>query len=160
VYDANGILRGASTIETLSNREMSFISVFSDTNEVLKFMISDGFTQLDVSASFVFEDNKVLGTMQFPYVLNAANLSSESFLLNNVVIHPNPFSNTITIKSSHLSVKVSKIEIFSTLGVLIKKVVATNDETLVNTSNLAVGVYLIKVSDNEGKSVIKKMVKK
>ncbi|WP_245892046.1 LamG-like jellyroll fold domain-containing protein [Polaribacter glomeratus] len=160
VYDAKGILRGASPVVTLSNREMSFISVFSNTNEVLKFMISDGLTELDVTASFVFEDNKVLGNMQFPFVLNAANLTSETFLLNNVVIHPNPFLNTISVKSSHLSVKVSKIEIFSTLGALIKKVLATNDETLVNTSNLAAGIYLIKVSDNEGKSVIKKMVKK
>lgn len=160
VYDAKGILRGESPIVNLDDKMMSFISVFSDTNDVLKFMISDGKTEVDMSLDFVFENNKIFGDMQNPVVLNAKNLSTDNLFFNNVVLYPNPFSNSITIDSSNQIEKVLKIEVYSSIGVLVKKVVAVNEKTIIDTSNLSIGFYMIKVTTVSGKSTIKKMAKK
>ena len=160
VYDTDGVLRGASPIVSLGNRKMSFISVFSNTDDVLKFMVSDGINEVDVASSFVFENNKVYGNMQTPVVLSLASLSTDNLFLSNVVLYPNPFSNSITIDSSQQTEKVAKIEIYSTIGVLVKKVVTDTDKTTIDTANLANGVYLIKVTTASGRNSIKKMVKK
>ena len=160
VYDAEGSLRGVAPIITLGDQKMSFISVFSDTNDLLKFMISDGVAAVDVSSSFVFENNKVFGNMQNPVVLNLKSLSTENLFLNNVVLYPNPFSNSITVDASMQSEKIAKIEIYSTIGVLVKKVNTNIAKTIVDTSNLSIGLYLVKVTAENGKNSIQKMVKK
>ncbi|ARV15313.1 hypothetical protein BTO07_09250 [Polaribacter sp. SA4-12] len=160
VYDAKGTLRGTSPIVTLENKRMSFISVFSEKNDVLKFIISDGKTEIDVTSSFVFEDNKVYGNMQFPVILNSNSLSTDNVFLSNVILYPNPFSNSITIDSSQQNERITKIEIYTTIGVLINKIETNSTKTTINTANLASGIYLIKVTASSGKNSIQKMVKK
>jgi hypothetical protein len=160
VYDTEGVLRGVSPFISLGDKKMSFISVFSNTNAVLKFMVSDGINELDVTSSFVFENNKVFGNIQAPVILSLASLSTDNLFLSNVVLYPNPFSKSITIDSSQQTEKVTKIEIYSTIGVLVKKVVTDTDKTILDTANLATGIYLIKVTAASGKNSINKMVKK
>lgn len=160
VYDVNGVLRGISPIVTIGKRMMSFISVFSTTNDALKFMVSDGFTEVDVTASFTFEDNKIYGNLKDPVILNLKSLATDNLFFNNVMLYPNPFSNSITIHSSPKTEKIIKIELYSTLGVLVKKVLTDTDITTIETKDLAIGLYLIKVTAASGKNAIKKMVKK
>jgi hypothetical protein len=160
VYDVDGVLRGGSPIITLNSRKMSFITVFSNANDALKFVLSDGNTEVDVTSSFVFENNKVLGDLKNPVVLSLKSLSTENEFLSNVVLYPNPFSNTITINSSLQKEKVTKIEIFNTIGALVNTIATNKDVTTIDTSNLAKGVYLMKLSASNGKSIIKKIIKK
>ncbi|ARV07419.1 hypothetical protein BTO04_12285 [Polaribacter sp. SA4-10] len=160
VYDSDGVLRGASPIVTLQKKRISFISVFSNSNDALKFKVSDGITEVDAMSSFVFENNKVLGKLKAPVVLNLMSLSSEDVFLSNVVMYPNPFSNSIIINASLQADKVTKIEIFSTIGALVNTISTDKDITAIDTSSLAKGVYLMKLSTSDGKSIIKKMVKK
>ncbi|UAM98358.1 T9SS type A sorting domain-containing protein [Polaribacter litorisediminis] len=160
VYDAEGVLRGASPIITLNSRKISFITVFSNTNDALKFVLSDGNTEVDVTSSVVFENNKVLGDLKNPVVLSLKSLSTENEFLSNVVLYPNPFSNTITINSSLQKDKVTKIEIFNTIGALVNTISTHKEVATIDTSNLAKGVYLMKLSASNGKSIIKKMIKK
>ena len=160
VYDSDGVLRGASPIVTLQKKRISFISVFSNSNDALKFKVSDGITEVDAMSSFVFENNKVLGKLKAPVVLNLMSLSSEDVFLSNVVMYPNPFSNSIIINASLQADKVTKIEIFSTIGTLVNTISTDKDITAIETSSLAKGVYLMKLSTSDGKSIIKKMVKK
>lgn len=160
VYDAIGVLRGISPIVTLNEKRMSFIAVFSNTNDALKFVISDGNTEVDVTTSFVFENNKVFGNLKNPVVLNAKSLSTEDEFLSNVVVYPNPFSNSLIINASLQTDKVTKIEIFNTIGMRVSTISTNKDITTVDTSNLAKGVYLMKLSASNGKSIIKKIVKK
>ena len=160
VYDADNILRGTSPLITINDRRISFISVFSTTNDALRFKVSDGNTEVDVTDSFVFEHNKVLGSLKDPVILNLKSLSSENIFLNNVVLYPNPFSNSITINASLQAEKVTKIEIFNTIGALVNTISTNKDITIIDASKLAKGVYLIKLSASNGKFTIKKLVKK
>jgi hypothetical protein len=160
VYDVDGNVRGTSSIVSFDDKRMSFISVFSDTNELLKFILSDGFSEIDVSSSFTFQNNDVYGNMKNPVVLSAKSLSTDNLFLSDVVLYPNPFSNSITIDASKQNEKISQIEIFSTIGALIKKVITKSDKIIIDTANLARGVYLIKITSDSGQNSILKMVKK
>jgi hypothetical protein len=159
VYDLEDNLRGESPIVTLQDRKMSFISVFSNTEDVLKFMLSDGNNEIDVTSGFVFEDNNVYGNFAKPVLLNSISLSTDEFLLNGIVLYPNPFSNELTVSSVNQIEKVTKIEVYSTIGALLLKVIVKTDETIIDTASLAKGVYLIKITSDAGHMIIKKMVK-
>jgi hypothetical protein len=160
VYDADGVLRGESPIVTINKKRLSFISVFSNTNENLFFKLSDGNTAIDVTTSFVFENNKVLGDFKNPFEINLKSLSTEDSFLSKVLLYPNPFSNNIVVNAKNQTEKVTKIEIFTTIGTLVKTISTNTDITTIDTSNLAKGVYLMKLSASNGKNSIQKMAKK
>ena len=159
VYDVEDNLRGVAPIVTLNNKKVSFISVFSNANDVLKFKLSDGITAVDITSGFVFENNKVLGSLKNPVILSLESLSTDDLFLNNIVLYPNPFSNKLTVSSVNQLEKVTKIEVYSTLGALITKVVVKTDETIIDTASFAKGIYLIKLTSDAGHMIIKKMVK-
>ena len=91
--------------------------------------------------------------------LNCATLDRTTIKTSdlNFKLNPNPFSNTITINLK--ADEVGKIEIFSTNGVLVNTIVANKDITILDTSNLTKGMYLLRLSSNDGKYVVKKMIK-
>ena len=75
----------------------------------------------------------------------------------NFKLNPNPFSNIITINLQ--ADEIVKMEIFSIEGALVYMTVANNDITTVDTSNLAGGMYFIRLSSNNGKYIVKKIIK-
>jgi dienelactone hydrolase len=91
--------------------------------------------------------------------LNCATLDRTTIKISdlNFKLNPNPFSNTITINLK--ADEVGKIEIFSINGVLVNTIVANKDITILDTSNLTKGMYLLRLSSNDGKYVVKKMIK-
>ena len=91
--------------------------------------------------------------------LNCATLDRTTIKTSdlNFKLNPNPFSNTITINLK--ADEVGKIEIFSTNGVLVNTIVANKDITILDTINLAKGMYLIILSSNDGKYLAKKIIK-
>ena len=91
--------------------------------------------------------------------LNCATLDRTTIKTSdlNFKLNPNPFSNTITINLK--ANEVGKIEIFSTNGVLVNTIVANKDITILDTINLAKGMYLIILSSNDGKYLAKKIIK-
>ena len=159
VYDLEDNLRGIAPIVTLNNKKVSFISVFSNANDVLKFKLSDGITAVDITSGFVFENNKVLGTLKNPVILSLESLSTDDLFLNNIVVYPNPFSNKLIVSSVNQIEKVTKIEVYSTIGALISRVLVKTDETIIDTASFAKGIYLIKLTSDAGHMIIKKMVK-
>ena len=91
--------------------------------------------------------------------LNCATLYRTTIKISdlNFKLNPNPFSNTITINLK--ANEVGKIEIFSTNGVLVNTIFANKDITILDTINLAKGMYLIILSSNDGKYLAKKIIK-
>lgn len=85
------------------------------------------------------------------------NLSINSFKNKNFVIFPNPAINFVSIITTS-SFKIEKIEIYNTSGIFVKSKIE-NGETL-NISNLAEGLYLLKVIFDNGETAIQKMIKK
>ena len=93
------------------------------------------------------------------FTSSSSSVSTDNQFLNNVVLFPNPFLNTITINTRQQAEKVTKIEIFSINGTLVNRTVTNNDVATLDTSNLLGGIYFIRLSSNSGNYVVKKMIK-
>ena len=90
-----------------------------------------------------------------PSFKNGITLSVSDKQLNQIIVSPNPVSETLKISSS--GIHLSSIEILSLQG----KVLTTEIDNLqeINLNHLSSGVYFIKLISEEN-SVIKKFIKK
>jgi 1,4-alpha-glucan branching enzyme len=83
-------------------------------------------------------------------------LSNEDYNINEreITIYPNPTRNTFAISSD-----VAQVEIYNVTGQMIRTFtnVISNQELDIN--NLEAGIYLVKMTDNNGTSITKKLVK-
>ena len=79
------------------------------------------------------------------------SLNTDSFSSTSFSVYPNPVQNTLTIQ---LEDTLKKAEIYTLLG---KKVLESTSKEI-NTSNLAQGMYVLKVA-TDGKTAIQKIIK-
>jgi Flp pilus assembly pilin Flp len=76
-----------------------------------------------------------------------AVLSSDSFVLRNFSVYPNPTSEQVTITLQE-NLQLEKVNIYNTLGQLIK----TEKSNSINVSTLSKGSYYFEVITNQGKA--------
>jgi 1,4-alpha-glucan branching enzyme len=82
-------------------------------------------------------------------------LSNESFeAISKVELYPNPSTNTFQI-----SVDAKKVEIYSLTGQLIQTENNCIANKEINISNLAKGIYIVKITNSDAISVSKKLIK-
>jgi len=74
---------------------------------------------------------------------------------NNVAVYPNPAENILYINSK---TTLSKVAIYNTVGKQLKEY--SNVLQNVNVSDLKTGVYMIRLTDINGKTVTSKFIKK
>ena len=83
----------------------------------------------------------------------AAFLSSDSFVLANFSVYPNPASELVTI-SLQQGLQLEKVTIYNSLGQLVK----TEIKNVIAVNTLAKGSYLFEVITNKGKATKKILV--
>lgn len=77
-------------------------------------------------------------------------LSNTTFIQNLFSIFPNPNSGVFTIKLNYDNFENSTLEIFDILGKKLFTQTLTNEQTIINTNNIAKGIYIIKLNiDNQ-----------
>ncbi|MBU2926745.1 T9SS type A sorting domain-containing protein [Winogradskyella psychrotolerans] len=74
-------------------------------------------------------------------------LSTKSFKLDYFKIYPNPTKNQFTIQLED-STELQNVKIYNNLGQL----VLISNKSIINSSNLASGLYLVEIETNKGKS--------
>ncbi len=91
------------------------------------------------------------------YGNKTANLAIEDFEKGSTVnLYPNPVSNHFT-----LSTAVSKVQIYSVSGQLVKSFASNgNVDFQFGVSELQTGLYIVKASDENGKTQVMKFIKK
>ncbi|QVY64267.1 LamG-like jellyroll fold domain-containing protein [Polaribacter sp. Q13] len=159
VYDENSILRGVSKIENINGRMLSFITAFSDTSEKLKYVLVNAKTEVTLINDLLFIPNGISGTLRSPIELGLKALSTETNFKGSVNIFPNPFNNEVTIQVLGNN-NVTNLIFYNTLGAKVKEVKITDSEVKVSTKDLPAGVFFIKVIDEEGGQVVRKLIKK
>jgi endo-1,4-beta-D-glucanase Y len=89
------------------------------------------------------------------YLPPTVTLANPDFTIDSdaALIYPNPNKGTFTVYSPETSV----ISVISPLGAIISEQKATSENTEINLTDKAAGVYFIKIA-NENKSVVKKMI--
>lgn len=70
------------------------------------------------------------------------NLAVEPFLAESISVYPNPTSGLLVIETNTLQ----KVEIYTISGILIE----TTDKNQINLSHYSKGIYLVKISTDEG----------
>jgi hypothetical protein len=77
---------------------------------------------------------------------------------NEVVIYPNPFTNTITIQNASV---IQKVAMNNLLGqTLMEKTLSGSDLEIISTESLPLGIYMITLTDKDGFTLVRKLVKK
>ncbi len=83
-------------------------------------------------------------------------LANNNFDANKFSVYPNPAANIVNIAGNGINIKA--IEITDINGRVVKNVNINGTQTQVNISDLSQGVYMMKISSDEGVA-IKKIVK-
>ncbi len=88
------------------------------------------------------------------FYLSGGTLSNEDFTANSFEAYPNPTYDNWTIKSANNNIQ--NVEIYNTLGRLVKEVSVKNTETVIDASSLQSGIYFAKVyGENDQNNTIK-----
>lgn len=108
-------------------------------------------------AQFILSSNLNVVYVDNIYLFNPT-LSVSDFDSNQFSAFPNPTLDNWTIKASNYSIQ--NVEIFNTLGKLVKSVKANNTEVSINASELSSGIYFAKVYNENNQNNTIKLIKK
>ena len=86
---------------------------------------------------------------------NPVNLNNEKQNSNFVKLYPNPNEGIFTISVSQKEVKNLNIELFDVFGKSVFKAISNSVNTEIDTQNLPIGVYLVRLTSNEINEVLK-----
>ena len=86
-----------------------------------------------------------------------SNLSTHSFLSNNLLIFPNPADNVINI-SNTLNVVFKSVQLTDINGRVVKSELVNASNAQISIEDLSAGVYLMTINTNQG-NISKKIIK-
>ncbi|OUD36219.1 LamG-like jellyroll fold domain-containing protein [Flavobacterium sp. FPG59] len=145
VYDAQGVLKGSATNQSVNDSKLSFITVYGDTTEELAFYIGNGVSTKKTSKKFTFKGNDVLGTISKPIMLEE--------MTEGVSVYPSPFDNEITIRANAVQDQNISITLYSLSGKVVldvKQNVVKGENVLKIQPTVASGVYVLQININGG----------
>ncbi len=92
-------------------------------------------------------------------VANAESTGIKEFDSNgNIQISPNPGNGIFTLSLQHVSNQNSEVEIYNSLGQLMKTNAINNNKTLIDISEFSNGVYIVELKSEKGIE-LKKFIK-
>lgn len=131
------------------------ITALNTTGDSFRMGINPGgIVGINADIDYVRIFNQALTQGQVTQIYNNPNLlSSDNFSSNNLKfnLYPNPASDILNIEFNEA---IKSVEIYSLHG---QKVIETN-QTEINISNLASGMYIVKVQDLNGSYATKKLI--
>ena len=83
---------------------------------------------------------------------------NENSWVDNQIVYPNPTSNKVNIALSN-NTKISNIKLFDTLGRLVKSVNDINNPNFNFEISGVEGIYVLKITDNNGLTTTRKIIK-
>ena len=81
----------------------------------------------------------------------------ENHLLNSISLYPNPANDVVNVQCTMYNVQ--SVEVIDVYGKVINTLTVTDNPTQINVSNLAAGMYFVRVTTEEG-TVTKSFVKR
>lgn len=113
------------------------------------------------AANIYFENKSDFGNLIYIDNININDITTvgiEEKSTTNVNIYPNPFENTINIKSN--DELINRIQIYDVLGkLIIDKIFNQVNNTIINLSTIKSGFYILKLETNQ-QVVTKNIIKK
>ena len=118
--------------------------------------------QSNVIFRFVFHSDEAVskeGVVIDDFIVDGS-LSSAEFSMDEVSIYPNPTKGVFTV--SYGSLNPEKIEIFDVTGkniLTLEGNLLSDSATQINLEKAAIGVYFVKIS-NDNNQIVKRIIKK
>ncbi len=153
VYDTKGVLKGVAENQSVDTKELSFITIYGDVQEDLKFYISDGVRKKQTSFTTHFKSNKVLGTIANPVLLEALD--------STISIFPNPFATNFVVKTNVMKEETAFVRLYSLTGQLLfsrKIAIEVGEQTTTISPQVASGIYLLQIEMNSN-TIERKVIK-
>ncbi|AUP81273.1 LamG-like jellyroll fold domain-containing protein [Flavivirga eckloniae] len=144
IYDEDGVLKGEATNQIVSDRALSFITIYGEQPKSLTFHIGNGNIQRPTQKTVTFKSNVVLGTVADPVVL-------ESDILESLKMYPNPFKNELMLQLNSNEVSNMELKLFNVVGQLVHSETHKTKKglnTIKLTPRISNGVYFLKVNLN------------
>ena len=128
------------------DRYVAFLTVFGNEAEDLHFVLTDGATS-DLSANHMtYATDGIEGTLDEPVVLRFGVTDVNENASVNVRIYPNPSEGLFNIDGQN----IRKVEVFNAFGQLLYAKDAENGLMMIDLTNRASGIYLIRVVTDNG----------
>jgi hypothetical protein len=128
----------------------------SGTNYTSANTITNPFQPISKITGFPFDGKKIgMVTITLKSVLNLSDVDA----LNTVKIYPNPSNGKISINNNE-NINIKKIEVFNLIGAKVfeqKKDISSKNTTL-SLEILNKGMYLLKLTSDENKTRIQKLI--
>jgi hypothetical protein len=130
-----------------------------------KFLNSITDVAINPSVEFVISsDSNSKGDNRFEIIFTAkgSTNTSEDLLKNvstNISVYPNPATDVLNININNSSFKNSEVVVYNISGVEVLKTNMANSSAQLNIENLSNGVYLVKVTNQNGFNKTVKFVK-
>ena len=129
-------------------------ATLNTTGDIFRIGVSNsGIQKLQADIDYIRIFNQALTTSQVSSLYANPALSNNVAEINNFKfnLYPNPASDILNIEFNEA---IKSVEIYSLQG---QKVIETN-QTEINISNLASGMYIVKVQDLRGSFATKKLI--
>jgi photosystem II stability/assembly factor-like uncharacterized protein len=141
------------------------------------FTNSDGFNDISSSNSATYDPGSISQTTWYKRIARVTCMndwegiaesnvltitispitSTESPLVNNIIVYPNPGKNNLTISAN---AKISNIKIYNSKGQIVRSAEKqTANQVVLDISDLTSGVYFLKVS-SDGSIITRSIIKK
>ncbi len=131
-------------------------------NEEKSFVLQTEEMPTDRLALYNLDQNNTSSASDhFPIVADFSIYSNLSLLdnnLNNVRIYPNPTNKIVNIEIDNST--FNSIELFNIYGKRIQTFKINSTTKTINIEHLNSGVYFIQITNNKGKIIIRKLIKK
>ncbi len=105
--------------------------------------------------------NSVLDQAAVTALYNSQTLSTNNNVAfaSNIKLYPNPAKSTFKIETTN-DATISNIAIFDLLGKKAATLIPTKNKNEYNIDNLSNGLYIVKISNQLGNTITKRLVKK
>lgn len=86
-----------------------------------------------------------------------ANLSTNDFIENNILVYPNPANKVINITSNNTD--IYSLDLFNVIGELVLSKSDVNSKVIIiNKNELNSGIYISKITDINGNSIVRNII--
>jgi hypothetical protein len=113
-----------------------------------------GYVELQINPSLSLDCSIPVNRINVKTQINKPNTDS-----TKIKLYPNPNTGVFSVSVSQKEVKNLSIEVFDIFGKSVFKTISNNPNTEINIQNLADGVYLVKLTSNDGISEVLKFIK-
>ena len=155
-------LRGVSNPIEVDGRKIFFLSVHG--NESLaktRFEITQDDENLKIHETVEFKPNLLVGSVESPFRLSVTNRvlnTSTQIQKDDIKVYPNPFTDKLKVSLG--GVKINFVELYNYKGDLIFKQEVNNINFEWKAYHLALGIYFIKVTDENSNVYRSKLLKR